>query len=84
MKIELSFDENVPEELEGKTFTQLFDIVEKRNHEIIKKIKEKTGKSVYTKEVEKFLSADEIIYLRIAQEFYNWSHGNINFRATLK
>jgi len=75
-KLSITFDEPVPQELDGKTFEEVFHIVRIRNHEIIEKIKKLTGNPesivsvVYTPEVEKELTQDEIMYLRLAKMFH--------------
>jgi len=69
VKAEITFNEEIPSELEGKTLKEVFDIVKERNHEIIEKIKERTGDTIYTPEVEKLLTQDENMYLRLADTF---------------
>lgn len=69
MNIEFNFDEPIPKELEGKTLEQMFNIVKEKNHLVIEKMKALTGNTIYTEEVEKQLTPDEIMYLRLAKMF---------------
>lgn len=67
--IKINFSEPIPKELEGKTLEEVFYAVKEKNHEIIEKIKKLTGGTIYTPEVEKQLTDDEIVYLKLAKMF---------------
>lgn len=66
-EITFTFDEPIPEELVGKTFEEFFKIVKEKNHDVIEKMKLLSGDTIYTPEIEKQLTEDERMYLRLAQ-----------------
>ena len=69
--IKFVFNEPIPEEIENKSLEEVFKIVIEK----CKKIREKIGTN-YSREIEKTLSKDEIMYLRINKMFAELIKGN--------
>ncbi|MFA5773019.1 MAG: hypothetical protein WC974_09840 [Thermoplasmata archaeon] len=63
--IKITFKEEIPKELEGKTLKEMFYICCEKNREIAKKISNIKSHE----DIEKVLNKDEIMYLRIIQMF---------------
>ena len=59
----------IPKDIEGKTLQQAFEMVRVKNREIIEKMRKISGLTVYTPEVEAFLTDEEIGWLRLAKMF---------------
>ena len=76
-RVILELNESLPAEVMGKTLEEVFLVVKEKNHQIIEKIKMLTGGSipVWTPEVEKVLTKDEIMYLRLAKMFRELGQG---------
>ncbi len=71
-EIKITFDEAIPKELEGKTFKEMFDMVRARQGEIIKRLEAEKENGDFA------LSADDSMYLRLAQMFKNLANGDMS------
>ena len=71
LNLEFTFNEKIPKELEGKTLSEVFDMVRIRTNEIIKLLKENTNNIDN-------LTLDDQMYLRLAQMFKDMARGDLS------
>lgn len=77
-RLQFNISEPLPKELEGKTLAEVFAMARVKTTEINAKIKKRTGNTIYTPEVEKMLTEDEKIYLRLDLMFKNIADGDLS------
>ena len=76
MNIQFIFKEQIPKELEGKTLSEVFDLVRIKYNKLIKEIKNQDDMDD--------LSLDDQMYMRMGMMFHNMAKGDMSSLAGIR